>query len=188
MYEFMSAILDVMERYTTLAGYSIFTNEHRKFYSDLHHIENSCNEVGFSNRLLAIKSKVKFLDVNEIFSNNVIKGFLKATDAVVYRGGLDEVAQVYIGKGKTEDVSGTNVESLSPDKQLNYCLRDARLCYELLQKNDFELLHILYEISQEVKLSFFDTCNTQYPTRWWKSKLASIGYQKIPPSVQRVDR
>jgi DNA polymerase, archaea type len=121
----------------------------------------------------------------QVSNNNVIKGFLKATYATVYRGSLDEVAQAYIRKGKIEDVSGVNVESSPVNTQLDYCLRDAQLCYEILQRNDFELLHILYEISQEVKLFFFDTCNTQYPTKWWRSKLASIGYQKIPTSIQQ---
>ena len=36
-----------------------------------------------------------------------------------------------------------------------------------------------------MRLPFFDTCNTQYPTRWWRSKLASIDYQKIPTNVKR---
>jgi DNA polymerase elongation subunit (family B) len=53
-----------------------------------------------------------------------------------------------------------------------------------LQNNDFELLQILYEISQEIKLSFFDTCNAGYPTEWWRGKLASINYQKVPSHVQ----
>ena len=183
----MSAVLDVMEQYTTLAGYTILSSrsKQREFISDIGHIENNCSQVGLRERFVSISNKVRSLDANEIFSNNVIKGFLKAAYAVTYRGGLDEVARAYIDKGKTEGVTGANAESLPQDKQLDYCLRDAQLSYELLQKNNFELLGILYEISEEVRLPFFDTCNTQYPTRWWRSKLASIDYQKIPTNVKR---
>ena len=68
--------------------------------------------------------------------------------------------------------------------QLEYCLTDALLCYKILQK-DFELLRILHEISQEIKLPLFDTCNAGYPTEWLRSKLASIDYQKVPQYVQK---
>ena len=65
---FMSAILDVMERYTTLAGYSIFSNEYRNFYSDIDHIASSCDRVGaeLSDRFSSIKSKIEFLDAHKI--------------------------------------------------------------------------------------------------------------------------
>jgi len=128
---------------------------------------------------------MKFLDVKKIFSNNTVKGFLKAADKVAYREeSLDAVARAYIGQGKPEGVSGINAEFLQPNEQLVYCLQDAQLCYKILQKKDFELLQILYEISQEIKLSFFDTCNAGYPTEWWRSKLASIEYQKVSSHVQ----
>src|SRR5947209_13429945 len=67
---------------------------------------------------------------------------------------------------------------------MKYCLQDAQLCYKMLQKNDFELSQIIYEISSEIKMTFFETCNAGYPTEWWRSKLASINYQKVPSDVQ----
>ena len=99
----MSEILDVMERYGTLAGYSILTNEYMNFYSDIYHIEHNCEGVGvgLSSRFSSIKSRISFLDVHRIFSNKTVKGFLKAADKVVYREeNLDAVALEYIGKGK----------------------------------------------------------------------------------------
>jgi DNA polymerase elongation subunit (family B) len=187
---FMSTILDVIERYDSLAAYDMFSNEYKNFYSDIDHIKWNCNRVGLSNRFSTINSRIKFLDAGKIFFNNAVKSFLKLAYEVDYReNGLDNVAKEYLGpnKGKPEGISGANVESLNltPDERLDYCLQDARLCYELIQKNDFELLQIMYEISQETNLPFFDTCNAGYPTTWWKVKLDSIGYQRPPQHVQR---
>jgi len=90
----MSAILDVMERYDTFAGYSILTNEYRNFYSDIHHIEHNCDRVGvgLSSRFSSIKSRITFLDAHRIFSNETVKSFLKATYKVAYREDLVAVA------------------------------------------------------------------------------------------------
>jgi hypothetical protein len=182
MYAFMTAILDTMEQYTALAGYAILTDHKKKFYSDLCHIGNNCtgaNNTRFSNIC------VRFLDVQKIFLNNVVKGFLEQTYEISWRGwDLNAVAQAYINKGKFLE-SGLDAEILPVDKQPDYCLRDVELCYELLQKNNFELLSILNEISQEIKLPFFETCNTNYPTKWWESKLRSIGYQRVNSDVQK---
>jgi hypothetical protein len=67
---------------------------------------------------------MKFLDVKKIFSNNTVKGFLKAADKVAYREeSLDAVARAYIGQGKPEGVSGINAEFLQPNEQLVYFCR-----------------------------------------------------------------
>jgi DNA polymerase elongation subunit (family B) len=184
--EFMSTILDVLGRYDTLAGYSILNSKKggKEFVSDLGHIVNSCKQVGLSEKHASIECNV--LDVYKIYHNETVDGFLKAAYKISYRGeSLDVVTKAFLGKGKPEGVSGINVESLPPSEQLSYCFQDTQLCYELLQQKGFELLHILYEISQEIKLPFFDTCNVQWPTKWWNSKLASIEYQKVPTDVQR---
>jgi len=158
----------------------------RYFVSDIDHIKHNCEQVGLLERFFSIKSGVKLLDLKKIFSNNTVKGFLKAADKVVYREeSLDAIARAYIGKGKPEDISGVNPEFLTVSEQLEYCVTDALLCYKILQKKDFELLMILHEISQEIKLPFFETCNAGYPTEWWRSKLASIDYQNIPDHVQK---
>jgi DNA polymerase elongation subunit (family B) len=185
--EFMSTILDVLGRYDSFAGYAILNGRKggKEFVSDLGQIVNNCKQVGLSDKLVSSIGQCDVLDVYKIFSNRTVKGFLKQTDVSYRDESLDVVALEYIGKGKTEGISGINVESLPIDKQLEYCLRDTNLCYELLQKNNFELLQILYEISEEIKLPFFDTCNTNYPTAWWEAKLRSIGYQKVSSDMQR---
>jgi DNA polymerase elongation subunit (family B) len=189
---FMSAILDEMKNYDTLAGYAIFSD--KDFVSDLEHIANNCNEVGLANEFSAItrdeyvirKSTVRFLDASKIFKNKTVKGFLKAAYKVDYREeGLNAVAKAYVGRGKPEGVSGSNAETLTPDEQLEYCYQDARLCYEILQKNDFELLSILFEIGNEVGLPFFDTCNAGYSSAWWEPKLKSLDYPKVPSDVEQ---
>jgi DNA polymerase elongation subunit (family B) len=183
-YTFTSAILNAIERYDSLAGFAIFSG--KDFASDIDHIKINCEKVGLSQRFSSIRSKIKFIDLHKIFSNNIVKGFLKAADRVVYREeSLDAVAQAYIGQGKPGGVSGSNAEFLQPNEQLEYCLQDALLCYQLVQKKDFELLQILCEISCKIKQSLFDTCNTGYSTEWWRSKLASIDYLKVPSHVKQ---
>jgi hypothetical protein len=184
--EFMSTILDILGRYDTLAGYLILNNKKggKEIFSDKDHIINNCKRVGLDDKLDTIECNV--LDVYKIYQNETVDGLLKLAYNVSYRGeSLDAVTKAFLGKGKPEGVSGINVEFLTPEQQLSYCLQDAQLCYELLQQRDFELLHILYEISQEIKLPFFETCNAQWPTKWWSSKLKSIGYQKVPSDVQQ---
>ena len=183
-YKFMSAILDVMASYESLAGFAIFSD--RDFISDVDRIKINCNNVGLSQRYEELKSKIEFIDIHKMFSNNTVKGFLKLGERVVYReDSLDAVAQAYIGEGKTEGVSGVNIEFLQHEDQLEYCLRDAQLCYKILQKNNFEISQIFYEIGVEINMTFFQTCNAGYPTGWWASKLKSIDYQKVPSNVQQ---
>jgi DNA polymerase elongation subunit (family B) len=183
-YKLMSAILDVMASYESLAGFAIFSD--RDFISDVDRIKINCTNVGLSERYEDLKSKIEFIDIHKMFSNNTVKGFLKLGEKVVYReDSLEPVAQAYIGEGKTQGVSGVNVEFLPHEDQLEYCLRDAQLCYKILQKNNFELSQIFYEIGVEINMTFFQTCNAGYPTGWWASKLKSIDYQKVPSNVQQ---
>jgi DNA polymerase elongation subunit (family B) len=180
---FMSASLDTLEQYQVLVGFSIFSD--KDFISDIDHIGMNCNNAGILERFANVKSKIQFLDLQKIFSNNTVKGFLRAADKVAYREeSLDAISKAYIGEGKSEGVSGINVEFLQANQQLEYCLRDAQLCYKILQKKNFELLLIINEISQEIKLPFFKTANSGYPTEWWKAKLASIDYQKVSKPMQ----
>jgi hypothetical protein len=183
---FMSAILDIIGRYTTLAGYAILDSKKngRDFISDIGHIHTNCYQVGLQEKYGAIRCNL--LDLYKIYHNEAVDGFLKAAYKMTYRGeSLDDVAQAFLGKGKTEGVTGINVESLTHEERLAYCVRDAQLCYELLQQKDFELLQILYEISQEIKLDFFETCNVQWPTKRWACKLTSIGYQHVSSDVKQ---
>ena len=55
------------------------------------------------------------------------------------------------------------------------------LCLKLVEKDNFRLLQIFYNISKEISpyQDFFDTCNYAKPTSWWLNKLRLLGYQKI---------
>ena len=105
------------------------------------------------------------------------KDFCKLPYDTDYRGyGLNEVASAYLqnGEGKLDGLSGYNIEAEPADKQIVYCLQDAQLCMKLIQRKDYELLQILYNISKEVNLNFFDTCNSGSTLQWWASKLRSV--------------
>ena len=71
----MSAILDVVASYESLAGFAIFSD--RDFISDVDRIKINCNNVGLSQRYEESKSKIEFIDIRKMFSNNTVKGFLK---------------------------------------------------------------------------------------------------------------
>jgi hypothetical protein len=75
-----------------------------------------------------------------------------------------------------------DAESLSADKQLEYCFRDAELVMRLVSHNNFELLQILHNVSQEIGLDFFATCNVGGPLNWWSHKLESADYRMHPSS------
>ena len=174
---FMTTILETMQKYDLLVGYYIFGD--RDIDSDLKHVEINCTKVGLEDRFARLKEKTKLLNLYKIFSNRVVQGFLQATYDTDYRGyGLDEIVAAYLqnGEGKLDGLSGFNIESQPVDKQSEYCLQDAQLCMKLIQKNDYELLQILYNISKEVNQSFFDTCNSGSTLQWWTSKLKSINY------------
>jgi DNA polymerase elongation subunit (family B) len=127
-----------------------------------------------------LKSKIKVLDLYKIFNNNNIKASLYAASDISYaENGLDSVIQVYIGEGKMDGVSGKNSEELPPDIQLEYCLNDAILCKKITEKNSYEILQVLYTVSQEEQMDFFETCNSEFITRWCDNKFNLIGYRKL---------
>jgi hypothetical protein len=176
---FMTAILEIMGKYDLLIGYYIFGDYN--IDSDLKHLENNCAKVGLEGRFVRLKERTKLIDLYKIFSNRVVQGFLQAAYDTDYRGyGLDEVSAVYLqnGEGKLDGLSGKNIELEPVDKQIEYCLQDAQLCMKLIQRNDYELLQILYNISKEVNLTFFDTCNSGSTLQWWTSKLKSVNYSE----------
>ncbi|MGA9154729.1 MAG: hypothetical protein WBZ36_29450 [Candidatus Nitrosopolaris sp.] len=166
--EFMLTILNTMVRYDTLARYNIFNfwRNHIEEKSDFGHLESNCSKLDLD--FSKLESRVNFLDVYRIYHNETVDNFLKTAYNVKYRGEtLDATAKAFLGKGKLEGISGVNVEFLPPEEQLSYCFQDSLLCYELLQQKNFELLQKLYEISQEIKKPFFETCNAKWPTMWW---------------------
>ncbi|MGB6531862.1 MAG: DNA polymerase domain-containing protein [Candidatus Nitrosopolaris sp.] len=127
------------------------------------------------------------MDVHKIFSNRAIQGSLSGVGVTYRENNLDAVATAYLGdrERKTEGVSGTNVENQTPDRQLEYCLQDARLCMKLVQKNDYDLLRILNYIGKEIGLDVVETANANGPITWWTSKLESIKYAKASGSTAK---
>ena len=49
---------------------------------------------------------------------------------------------------------------------------------KLVQKNDYELLRILYYIGKEIGLDLIEAANANGPITWWTSKLESLKYEK----------
>lgn len=185
---FMVAILEVLSRYDVITGYNILQekSEYREnsIDSDWATISNNCDKVGLSEMFERLKSKVRRLDVYRPFSNRAIKSALEAVD-VKYRGdSLAAVSKAYLGQTKLEGITGTIAESLEPSKQMEYCLRDAELSLMLLAKNNYELLEIIYNVSEDIKLDFFDTANAFGPSSWWRNKL--LGHSKTYSDYQWI--
>jgi DNA polymerase family B len=185
---FMSTILDNIEKFTTLIGFSIFGDY--KFKTDLDHIKNNCTEVGVPERHSDIMTRMKFIDLQRVFGHRNVRTFLEKGSKVKYDGAdlkvsLDDVALNYIGEGKPEGIDGKTVEHKSPEEQLRYCLNDAILCHKLLSKNDFELIQVIQLISQDIKLEFFETINGGYTSTWAGPKLKSLGCPIAPPELQK---
>nr|MDQ6863192.1 hypothetical protein [Thermoproteota archaeon] len=182
--EFMNAILDVMERYPLLVGYWIFGDN--RILSDLDHIKMNC--VGnLQKRFERMKERIKFLDVHKIFSNRAIQGSLSGIGISYREESLNAVAIACLGgsEGKIQGLFGFNIETEPPTKQLEYCLQDAQLCMKLVQKNDYDLMRILYYIGNEVGLDLVETANASGPITWWTSKLESIKYGKAAGSTAK---
>ena len=184
--KFLLSILEVIKPYDTLIGYAILAkkNDNKKgsIDGDVEILRRNFESIGYSLKFEECKSKVRFLDLHGIFSCNSTKAFLAAAENIVYRTDtLHDVATAYLKEGKLENIKGTEAEFLEPEKQIEYCLQDAVLCLKLVEKDNFRLLRIFHNISQEISSyqDFFDTCNNAKPTSWWRNKLKSLNYQKV---------
>jgi DNA polymerase elongation subunit (family B) len=190
--KFLLSILKVIESYNTLIGYAILAKKNQykngSIDGDVEILRRNFESIGYSLKFEECKSKVKFLDLHSIFSCNSTKAFLAAAENIVYRTEtLHDVATAYLKEGKLENIRGTEAEYLEPDKQVAYCLQDAALCLKLVQKDNFRLLQIFHNISNEISpyQDFFDTCNNAKPTSWWRNKLRLVGYQRVQGEVAK---
>jgi hypothetical protein len=186
--EFMLEILNTVEKFTTLIGFSIFGDY--KFKTDLDHIKSNCKEAGIPERHSDITTRMKFIDLQRVFGHRNVRTFLEKGSKVKYDGAdlkvsLDDVARSYIGEGKPEGIDGKTVEHKPPEEQLRYCLNDAILCHKLLSKNDFELIQVIERISQDIKLEFFKTINGGYTSTWAEPKLESLSCPTASPHLQK---
>lgn len=190
---FMTAVLDAMEPYDALIGYGILSEKKNEF--DRSHIDGDIRQIikyrdrlepELIDRFDTIKARVKFLDLHNIFSCPNVKAFLEGAENVKYRNNtLHDVASAHLKKGKMDNLKGSDAEFLEPEKQIEYCLHDARLCLELAEKDEYRLLKIMHNISNEIGQDFYSTCNCARPTAWWASKLRSLNYQKVEGETAR---
>jgi hypothetical protein len=188
---FLQAVLDVLAQYDSLGGYNILDEYYEansnSFDSDVKRIEYNCKAVNLGEEFVNIKSKIKFVDVSRIYNNRAIKGSLHGIGIDYKEKGLAAVAFANIGESKLEGLSGMDVENLPAGKVIEYCAKDAELCLKLISKNNFEMLEVLYNISNEIKGDFFDVCNAYGPSQWWKSNFKLIGYPKDYPDADWIE-
>jgi hypothetical protein len=171
--KFIHDILNSIVRYDTIVGYGISLDTTKEWSKDSidgdwKMLEVNCEQVGLLSKLELVHSKVKLLDACRIYSNKAIIGMLGQNNIKYLDRNLDTVAQSILGIGKLDGVSGDNVESANMQVQLDYCLRDSQLALSLLTNNNYEMLHILYNVSNYIGLDFFSTCNATGPSTWWK--------------------
>jgi hypothetical protein len=127
---FMLAVQDAIEPYDALIGYGILSEKKNEFDKghvdgDIRQITKNCDklEAVIKDRIDAIKKRVKFLDLYNIFSCPNVKAFLEGAENVKYRNNtLHDVAYAYLKKGKMDNLKGSDAEFLEPKKQIEYCL------------------------------------------------------------------
>lgn len=191
--KFMLTVLDAIEHYDALIGYGILAEKKNEFDKshidgDIRQIGKNCDKLGpvIKVKFDAIKKRVKLLDLHNIFSCPNVKAFLEVAENVKYRNNtLHDVASACLKKGKMDNLKGSDAEFLEPERQLEYCLHDARLGLELAEKEDYRLLKIMHNISNEIDRDFYSTCNYARPTAWWENKLRPLNYQKIKGETAR---
>lgn len=176
-YKLLDAVLSAIRSYDTIAGYSILSEARKdredSIDGDWAMLRKECKKFGLSKEFGELS--VKIIDAYLIFSNRAIIGTLGALKIKVkYRSnGLGAVAKAYLNETKLEGLSGDKVSGLSPEKEKEYCGRDAKLCLNLLMKNNYELLTIFEVISRYIEDDFFETVNVTGPTAWWRMLLLS---------------
>ncbi len=191
--KFMLAVVGAIESYDALIGYGILAEKKNEFDKghidgDIRQLSKHCDKLEpvLKDRFDAIKKRVKLLDLYNIFSCPNVKAFLEAAENMKYRNDtLHDVAFACLKKGKMDNLKGSDAEFLEPEKQIEYCLHDARLCLELAEKGDYRPLKIMHNISKEIGQDFYSTCNYARPTAWWASKLRPLNYQKVNGKVAR---
>jgi DNA polymerase family B len=185
---FIAQVIDKLGEYDCITSYGLLISKEWKssIDGDLKMLENECNELGLEKYYRSLVVRVKKIDTFRIFANETIATSLATTGSDYRTNKLDDVAFAYLGERKLEGVTGKNVGEQEPEMQVEYCLRDAQLCLKLLQKNNYELLCILYMFSLESGLDFFKLCNAYGPLKWWKAKFdMTPNYPTVPEDVKQ---
>jgi hypothetical protein len=176
--KFMTALLDILESYEMLMGYAIneskYNNGKSGIDGDIVQLRKNCIILGpeFEKRFESLMIKTKVLDLYDVFKCKNIKASLRNVKKIEYQSNsLHDVALACLKESKLHNLSGSEVENLSYEIQTQYCLQDALLCLKLSRQDNFELLKILYNLSKEIGIDFFSTCNYASAAFWWRNYL-----------------
>lgn len=180
--EFVTKILDTIEKYDIIAGHNITGSN-----SDIDQIQKMCKKVGsgLEDRFFEIASLKlrKTIDAWRIFSNNVMKGALAQRGIEYATNKLEIIASAYIGEGKLDGLTGASIETSTIETQLQYCYNDCELDLKILAKDDYRIFRLEHSISKVIKQDFIVTCRSS-PSGWWESLLQSEGYRV--PNVEKI--
>lgn len=117
------------------------------------------------------------LDLFQVFDKGVVRNYIYKKKYKDMK--LGSVAMALLGHGKTEGISGKNVESMPIEKQKEYCLNDARLTMELSHVGDLDkktrqplmdngLMNLMYALAERTKLPIQNICHFGMAAIWRK--------------------
>jgi DNA polymerase elongation subunit (family B) len=174
---FIKYCLEALAPYPLIFGYTIknFKKHGEWVNSDIAHLRDNAKEAGLLPEFTKLEGR--FVDCWNIFNNLNIKSAL-AEQGITYREkSLDSVASAIlgVGQGKVQGVKGRDAWELSPSECIEYCKRDAEIPLKLMARNDWEVLCLLWDISQDVNLDFITAANATGPARWWSADFKHAG-------------
>jgi DNA polymerase elongation subunit (family B) len=109
--------------------------------------------------------KHKHIDALTLYDKLMIKSLIYKNK---YQNNLslDNVARVIIGRGKYKGFSGKDFASMSIEDKRKYVLEDSQLLYDILAKNNFEVLKLMDAISALSKVPFDVCCRSGLSKLW----------------------
>jgi len=117
------------------------------------------------------------IDLFMIFDKGVVRNYIFKKRYKDQK--LQSVAKALLGEGKTEGITGSTAESMTVEKQKEYCLNDARLTFKLAQvgdidkktkmpKRDYGLMKLMYALADKTGLPIQTICNFGMSSIWRK--------------------
>ena len=109
--------------------------------------------------------KHKHIDALTLYDKLMIKSLIYKNK---YQNNLslDNVARVIVGRGKYKGFSGKDFASISIEDKRKYALEDSQLVYDILAKNNFEILKLMSAISKLSKVPFDVCCRSGLSKLW----------------------
>jgi DNA polymerase, archaea type len=136
----------------------------------------------------------QIIDMYKIFHHGFIKN---SVYPMRYRDlQLDTVANGMLGYGKYVSestgvkITGENVTRFPPDEQKKYVLRDAELVIRLIERNNYEIFHILRCIAEISGLDFRLVCHAGVGKAWESIiyKMIQAGECNRPLTTDRLKK